>query len=82
MSIQEDIEWKEGQLVRVRNRRWLIEEVEEFPVPQHARFNHSPRGKLACVDDDSAGELLGRLEVDVRFFESMSVESNNDGGEG
>lgn len=78
MSIQENIELKEGQLVRVRNRRWLIEEVEEFPVrvgPQHAWFNHSPRVKLACVEDDSAGELLEvlwDLEVDAKVLESSN----------
>ena len=51
MSIQENSGLKEGQLVRVRNRRWLIEEVEEFPVrvgPEYSWFNRSPRVKLAC----------------------------------
>ncbi len=91
MSIQMNIELKEGQLVRVRNDRWLIGEVEVSSVRvgleySGFKFNPSPPPvNLACVDDDSTGELLevfGDLVVDAERFDLMSVELVDDGGEG
>jgi len=37
-----------GELVLVRSRRWLVDEVEPAAVP-----GHSPVITLACADDDA-----------------------------
>ena len=42
-----------GQLVQVRQRTWLVEEVT--PAPES---DHSARVALACADDDAQGEEL------------------------
>jgi len=43
-----------GEMVRVRTRRWLVEDVIEGPNGE------SPRVRLACADDDAQG-----LEIEV-----------------
>ena len=42
-----------GELVQVRSRRWLVEEVVEPGLP-----GHSPVVRLACADDDAQGQTL------------------------
>ncbi|MGC8520099.1 MAG: SNF2-related protein, partial [Steroidobacteraceae bacterium] len=42
-----------GALVRVRSRRWLVEEVIPSPSP-----GESPLVRLACADDDAQGQVL------------------------
>ena len=42
-----------GELVHVRSRRWLVEEVVDPAVP-----GESPRVRLACADDDAPGQEL------------------------
>lgn len=42
-----------GTLVRVRSRRWLVEEVLAAPEPRQ-----SARVRLACADDDAQGQAL------------------------
>ena len=42
-----------GEMVRVRTRRWLVEEV----IPA-ANFGESSRVRLACADDDAQGQEL------------------------
>ena len=42
-----------GELVQVRSRRWLVEEVVDSAVP-----GESPRVRLACADDDAPGQWL------------------------
>ena len=42
-----------GELVRVRSRRWLVEEVVDPAAP-----GESPRVRLACADDDAQGQTL------------------------
>ena len=42
-----------GALVRVRSRRWLVEEVVSAPEP-----GQSPLVRLACADDDAQGQIL------------------------
>ncbi len=42
-----------GELVQVRSRRWLVEEVVAPPQP-----GHSPIVRLACADDDNQGQVL------------------------
>jgi hypothetical protein len=39
-----------GQLVRVRTRHWLVEDVQPSPAGSWVR--------LACVDDDAQGDSL------------------------
>ena len=41
-----------GQLVHVRSRRWLVENVEPRGTGE------SPRIRLACADDDAQGQML------------------------
>jgi superfamily II DNA or RNA helicase len=42
-----------GELVQVRSRRWLVEEVVSAPEP-----GQSPVVRLACADDDAQGQTL------------------------
>ena len=42
-----------GELVQVRTRRWLVDEVAPPPEP-----GHSARVRLACADDDAQGRVL------------------------
>jgi superfamily II DNA or RNA helicase len=42
-----------GELVLVRSRRWLVEEVVPAPIP-----GQSPVVRLACADDDAQGQAL------------------------
>ena len=56
-----------GELVRLRSRRWLVEEVV---AP--ARGGESPRVLLACADDDAQGqslEVFWDYEIDRRILE-------------
>lgn len=52
----------QGQIVRVRSRTWLVEEVDAFP-------GFGSTVNLACLDDDAQGDLLSvdwGLELDAR----------------
>ncbi len=42
-----------GELVHLRSRRWLVEEVIPSPSP-----DESPVVRLACADDDAQGQAL------------------------
>ena len=42
-----------GELVHVRSRQWLVEEVVDPPAP-----GESSRVRLACADDDAQGQSL------------------------
>ena len=42
-----------GELVQVRSRRWIVEEVAESPEPHEWALV-----RLACVDDDNQGQAL------------------------
>jgi superfamily II DNA or RNA helicase len=42
-----------GELVQIRSRRWLVEEVVPAPAP-----GQSPLVRLACADDDAQGQTL------------------------
>src|SRR4029078_146298 len=43
----------QGELVQVRSRRWLVDEVLPASVP-----GQSPLVRLACADDDAQGQTL------------------------
>jgi hypothetical protein len=56
-----------GQLVHLRQRRWLVEGVEQAPRLGDATLVHA-----ACVDDDSQGEpvsVLWEHELDATVIE-------------
>ncbi len=56
-----------GQLVYLRQRRWLVESVEQAPRPGEAALVHA-----ACIDDDAQGEpvsVLWEHELDARVIE-------------
>ena len=58
---------KVGDLVQVRSRRWLVEEVDQPEIP-----NQSPIVGLACADDDAQGQTLDVFwdyELDRRVLE-------------
>lgn len=44
---------EQGELVHVRSRRWLVDEVIPATEP-----SHSPLVRLACADDDAQGQAL------------------------
>jgi hypothetical protein len=44
---------KPGELVRLRSRRWLVEEIDTPSDP-----SLSPILRLACADDDAQGQSL------------------------
>ena len=56
-----------GELVQVRSRRWLVEEVVPSATP-----GHTPLERLACADDDAQGqalEVFWDYELDRRILE-------------
>ena len=56
-----------GELVQVRSRRWLVEEVVDAPAP-----GQSPLVRLACADDDAQGQTLDVFwdyELDRRILQ-------------
>ncbi len=56
-----------GDLVQVRSRRWLVEEVQPAPVP-----GQSALVRLACADDDAQGMTLDvywDYEIDRQIME-------------
>ena len=56
-----------GDLVQVRSRRWLVEEVI-----QSTASNNTPLVRLACADDDNQGQALEvywGYELDRRILE-------------
>src|SRR5207244_3153092 len=56
-----------GELVHVRSRRWLVEEVVAGAAP-----GQSPLVRLACADDDAQGQELAvywEYELDRRILE-------------
>ena len=56
-----------GELVQVRSRRWLVEEVTPSETP-----GASPLVTLACADDDAQGQALRvywDYEIDRRILE-------------
>ena len=58
---------KIGELVQVRSRRWLVEEVVESDTPPQSAFV-----RLACADDDAQGQSLDVFwdyEIDRRILE-------------
>jgi superfamily II DNA or RNA helicase len=58
---------KPGELVQLRSRRWLVEEVVEPDLP-----GQSPLVRLACADDDNQGqtlEVFWDYELDRRVLE-------------
>ena len=59
-----------GELVQVRSRRWLVEEVTPSEMP-----GASPLVTLACADDDAQGQALRvywDYEIDRRILEEES----------
>jgi len=59
-----------GELVRVRSRRWLVEDVVASQTP-----GQTSRVKLACAEEDSQGELLEvywDYEIDRHILEGES----------
>ena len=56
-----------GELVQVRSRRWLVEEVSPSEIP-----GASPVVTLACADDDAQGQALRVFwdyEIDRRILQ-------------
>ena len=59
-----------GQLVRVRSRQFLVEEVALPPEPWHKTLV-----RLSCLDDDAQGEplqVLWEQEVDAEIIDGAS----------
>ncbi|MBI1854205.1 MAG: DEAD/DEAH box helicase, partial [Planctomycetes bacterium] len=55
-----------GELVQVRSRRWLVEEIVPSATP-----GQSPLVRLACADDDAQGQSLDvywEYEIDRRIL--------------
>ena len=56
-----------GDLVQVRSRRWLVEEVVRSEIPDHSAIV-----RLACADDDAQGqslEVFWDYELDRQILE-------------
>jgi hypothetical protein len=54
-----------GQLIHFRQRRWLVEAVEEAPGLGEATLVHA-----ACVDDNEQGEPVAVLWEHARWLSS------------
>lgn len=64
MATAIDIPPKPGEVVRVRSRRYLVEEVEPAPTPGDQTLV-----RLSCLEDDAEGEeiqVLWEKEVDAQ----------------
>jgi hypothetical protein len=64
MSIATDKPPKQGEIVRVRSRRYLVEAVEPAPRPEDQTLV-----RLSCLEDDAEGEeleVLWEKEVDAQ----------------
>jgi len=62
-----------GQIVRVRSRQYLVEQVTPPPRP-----GDSPLVRLSCLDDDAQGEPLEVLwdrEVDAQYIGTSTWEA-------
>ena len=62
-----------GQIVRVRSRQYLVEDVVSKPSPTEDTLV-----RLSCLDDDALGEALEVLwerEVDAQYIGATSWES-------
>ena len=58
-----------GEIVQVRSRRWLVEEVVPPAIP-----GQSSMVRLACADDDAQGQSLDVFwdyELDCRILEQV-----------
>ena len=63
MSLAVDIPPAIGEIVRVRSRRYLVEEVSATPTPGDGTLV-----RLSCLEDDAEGEelqVLWEREVDA-----------------
>jgi hypothetical protein len=61
-----------GQLIHLRQRRWLVEGVEEAPGLREATLVHA-----ACVDDHAQGEPVAVLwEHELCRISSIAVIAN------
>ncbi|MDE0626110.1 MAG: DISARM system SNF2-like helicase DrmD [Bryobacterales bacterium] len=70
---------KQGQLVHVRSRRWLVESIEHGPP------DTSPLVALACAEDDAQGETLQvywDYETDGRILSEEGWQELASGGKG
>src|SRR5882762_8406475 len=59
-----------GQIVRVRSRQFLVEDVVLPPEPWHQTLV-----RLSCLDDDAQGaplEVLWEREVDAQIVDAAS----------
>jgi superfamily II DNA or RNA helicase len=64
MAIASDLLPETGEIVRVRSRRYLVEEVTRGPLPGEETFV-----RLSCLEDDAEGEeleVLWEKEIDAR----------------
>jgi len=62
-----------GQIVRVRSRQYLVEEVVSKPSPEQ-----DTKVSLSCLEDDALGESLEVLwerEIDAKVVEATSWDS-------
>src|SRR5437868_6311474 len=59
-----------GQIVRVRSRRYLVEDLTPAPDPRDSSLI-----RLACVDDDAQGQTLELLWDHEPDAEVLSAES-------
>jgi superfamily II DNA or RNA helicase len=61
-----------GELVQIRSRRWLVEDVVPAPAP-----SQSPLVRLSCADDDAQGQSLDVFwdyELDRRILKEEGWE--------
>jgi len=62
-----------GQIIHVRSRKYLVEEVVPPPEPAD-----SPLVRLSCVEDDALGESLEVLwdkEIDARVIDEANWQA-------
>jgi SNF2 family DNA or RNA helicase len=71
--------WEPGEIVELRARRWLVEDVAEAD-------NAFPVATLACIDDDAQGEQIsvlwnaeiGARRLDENPWEEIARDGNDD----
>ena len=74
-----------GQIVEVRQRQWVVQEISQSSLPSEVLSSHSPLQhfvSLSSIEDDALGEelqVLWEIEPGVQIRELAALPSPQDG---
>src|SRR6516162_6457766 len=70
-----------GQIVEVRQRQWVVQEIHQSSLPSEALSSHGPLQNfvsLSSIEDDALGEelqVLWEIEPGVKIREHTALPS-------